>query len=95
MAIKSRSHPPNLPFILDSEAELQPSISFTMKIQTAILSDHLTFGSFHLLRLVMQLISFSKRVTHGHTTEATKGPEIFRELRHRIGRQLVQLCLEG
>jgi hypothetical protein len=65
-----------------------------MKIQTAILRDHLDFESFHLLRLVVQFISFHKRITHGRTPEATNNPEIFWELRHHIGRQLVQLHLE-
>jgi hypothetical protein len=77
VAIKPGSRPSHRPFILDSETEFRPPIPLSMKIQTTILSDHLTFRSFHLLRLVVQFISFNKHVTRGRTPEVANNPEIF------------------
>jgi hypothetical protein len=65
-----------------------------MEVHTTILCNHLPVRSFYLFRLVVKLVSLSKRVTLGHAPEAANSLEIFRELRYGVGHQLVQLRLE-
>jgi hypothetical protein len=50
--------------------------------------------SFYLFRLVVMLVLSCKCVNLGHAPEAANSPEILRELRYSVGRQLMQLRLE-